>query len=65
MLRATGNHVPIWFQLYGAPPHYVRNWLNDQFQDHWIERRVAVERPARSPDLDPSDFYLWGHLKAL
>jgi hypothetical protein len=23
-----------------------------------------VEWPARSPDLTPLDFYLWGHLKA-
>jgi transposase len=68
MLQAAGNHLPIWFQQDGAPPHYataVRNWLNVQFPDRWIGRRGAVEWPARSPDLNPCDFYLWGHLKAL
>ena len=37
MLRATRNHLPIWFQHHGALSHYatvVMNWLNDQFQDH-------------------------------
>jgi len=61
MLRATGKHLPIWFQHDGAPPPYataVRNWLNDHSQDHWIGRRGAVDWPATSPDLNPCNFYL-------
>ena len=29
----------------------------------WIGRRGSVEFPARSPDLTPMDFFLWGYLK--
>jgi len=46
MLRATGNHLPIWLQHDVAPPHYataVMNWLNGPFQDLWTGRRGAVD----------------------
>ena len=55
------------FQQDGAPPHYalaVREWLNEQFPGTWIGRRGAIEWPARSPDLTPLDFFLWGYLKS-
>jgi hypothetical protein len=29
----------------------------------WIVRRGSIELPARSPNLSPLDFFLWGHLK--
>lgn len=54
-----------YFQQDGAPPHYalqVRDFLNDQFGD-WIGRRGKIQWPARSPDLTPCDFALWGVLK--
>ncbi|MFW5443335.1 MAG: hypothetical protein ACKE51_03370 [Methylococcaceae bacterium] len=54
------------FQQDGAPPHYaliVRQWLNDTFPGAWIGRRGPMEWPARSPDLTPCDFFLWGVLK--
>lgn len=57
----------IWFQQDGAPPHYareVRQLLNNVFPGRWIGRRGATEWPARSPDLTPLDFFLWGYLKA-
>ncbi|CAF3410413.1 unnamed protein product [Rotaria socialis] len=50
----------------GAPAHYtsnVRNWLEKHFPARWIGRRGAIEWPARSPDLTPTDFFLWGYLK--
>lgn len=56
----------LWFQLDGAPPHYsadVRDWLNHNFPDRWIERGGPVAWPPRSPDLNPLDFFLWGFLK--
>lgn len=56
----------IWFQQDGAPPHFavnVRGYLNAIFPDRWIGRRGAIECPARSPDLTPLDFFLWGYLK--
>ena len=56
----------LWFQQDGAPPHYaadVRRYLNDTFPGRWIGRRGPIEWPARSPDLNPLDFFLWGHVK--
>lgn len=54
-----------YFQQDGAPPHFgleVRDYLNAEF-DMWIGRRGKIEWPARSPDLTPCDFSLWGVLK--
>lgn len=62
------NREMIYFQQDGAPPHFaldVRNTLDAEFPDHWIGRRGSVEWPARSPDLNPLDFFLWGHLKSV
>lgn len=57
----------IWFQQDGAPPHYarpVREFLQHNFPNRWIGRRGPIEWPARSPDLTPLDFFLWGYLKS-
>ncbi|XP_066601289.1 uncharacterized protein [Prorops nasuta] len=56
------------FQHDGAPPHYrlnVRSTLNDMFPERWMGRGGPITWPARSPDLNPLDFFLWGHVKAL
>lgn len=61
------DNQEIWFQQDGCPAHYgieVRNFLNDSFPNHWIGRGGAINWPARSPDLAPCDFFLWGHLKS-
>jgi hypothetical protein len=58
----------MWWQQDGAPPHNtlrVRNTLNEMFPNKWIGNRGPVEWPARSPDLSPCDFFLWGRLKDL
>ncbi|UYV85071.1 hypothetical protein LAZ67_X004463 [Cordylochernes scorpioides] len=50
----------------GAPPHYhrdVRAYLNQNLSGQWIGRRGPIEFPARSPDLTPLDFFLWGTVK--
>lgn len=60
------KHKGMYFQQDGAPPHYaliVRDWLNEKFANRWIGRRGPIEWPARSPDLSPPDFFLWGYLK--
>ena len=55
------------YQLDGAPPHFdihVRNALNENFPGKWMGRRGPIlEWPARSPDLTPIDYFLWGYLK--
>lgn len=56
----------LYFQQDGASAHYatvVRQWLDQKFTDRWIGRRGPIEWPARSPDLTPPDFFLWGYLK--
>lgn len=56
----------IWFQQDGAPPHFgriVREYLDEIFPGKWIGRRGTIEWPARSPDMTPLDFFLWGHIK--
>ena len=37
--------------------------LRDRFPDKLISRFGDIEWPARSPDLSPLDFFLWGYLK--
>ena len=62
------NHQDFYFQQDGAPPHYglkVREWLDTNFEGKWIGRRGPIEWPARSPDLTPPDFFLWGVIKSL
>lgn len=56
----------VWYQQDGAAIHStieVRNYLNDLFHGRWIGRFSQYPWPARSPDLTPLDFFLWGHLK--
>lgn len=57
---------PHYFQQDGAPCHFaivVRSYLDDLFPRRWIGRGGSINWAARSPDLTPLDFFLWGHLK--
>jgi len=54
------------FQQDGAGPHNARivtNYLNQQFPGRWMGRYGPIHWPARSPDLNPLDFFLWGYCK--
>ena len=58
----------MWLMHDGAPPHFsivARQFLNRAYLHRWIGRAGPVPWPPRSPDLNPLDFYLWGHLKSL
>ena len=58
----------MWYMHDGAPAHFARtsrDSLNVRFPNRWIGRSGPIHWPARSPDLNPMDFYLWGHLKEL
>lgn len=62
----NGQMDDVHFQQDGAPPHYtrsVRQYLDQVFPGRWIGRRGVIEWPARSPDLTPLDYFLWGYLK--
>src|SRR5215469_2188886 len=64
--QIRGHLRRIIFQQDGAPPHYaleVRAYLDQTFADRWIGRAGPLAWPPRSPDLNPLDFYLWGHIK--
>jgi hypothetical protein len=52
----------------GAPPHFSRNVreiLDNQYPQRWIGGAGPHHWPARSPDLNPLDFFLWGYLKSI
>jgi hypothetical protein len=52
----------------GGPAHFssdVEDVLNNIYHDGWIGRGGPIAWPPRSPDLNPLDFYLWGHLNVL
>lgn len=56
----------IWFQQDGCPAHYARavtEFLNQEYQRRWIGRNGTILWPARSPDLNPLDFFYWGAVK--
>lgn len=60
-------HLPsVWWAQDGAPAHRtraVRNRLVEVFGRNVVAIGHQVEWPARSPDLTPLDFFLWGYLK--
>lgn len=56
----------LWFMQDGAPPHIgrnVRTWMQQNFAEHEIGRYGNIHWPARSPDLTPMDFFVWGWVK--
>ena len=58
----------IYFQHEGAPPHSsrdVRNFLNYHFPWRWIGRGGLNNWPARSVELSPLDYCVWGWMKEL
>lgn len=55
-----------WFQLDGCPAHFgrgPREWLNINYPRRWIGRGGPAAWPARSPDLTPMDYFVWGAVK--
>jgi hypothetical protein len=56
----------VFFQQDGTPPHWsliVRASLNQNFPNRWIGRAGPHSWPARSPDITPCDFFLWGYVE--
>ena len=52
----------------GSPPRFsrvARQFLNQHFANKWIGRGDPIAWAARSPDLNPLDFHLLGHLKSI
>ncbi|GFX97143.1 DUF4817 domain-containing protein [Trichonephila clavipes] len=58
----------LWFQQDGATCPTARatiDLLKDTFGDRLISRFGPVNRPPRSCDLTPLDYFLWGYVKSL
>ncbi|KYN15664.1 hypothetical protein ALC57_12167, partial [Trachymyrmex cornetzi] len=56
------------FQYDGAPAHFsrqVRNVLDTCYPNRWMDRGDLIIWPARSPDLNVFDYFVWGHIKNL
>lgn len=63
-----GLRHQIWFMHDGAPAHFsrlARDFLDTTYPQRWIGRGGAQHWPPRSPELNPLDFFLWGHLKSM
>ena len=57
----------LWFMQDGATCHTTLHsvaLLREIFPNHLISLRGDICWPARSPDLNPWDFFLWDYLKA-
>lgn len=57
----------LWFLHDGCPAHFsrnVRDFLDTNYEDHWIGRGGPVAWPARSPDMNPCDYCVWGYIKS-
>jgi hypothetical protein len=58
----------MWYMHDVAPAHFSIqecNHLNNAYPGRRIGRCNPVVWPAQSPDLNPLDFFVWGHLKTL
>ena len=61
-------HVNSFSYLLWAGVHFgcqVWEYLTTTYNDRWIGQGEPIASPARSLDLTPMDFFLWGHIKAL
>lgn len=62
----AGRTRNMYFQQDGAGPHnsvIVTQYLGNRFGENWLGTHGPVRWPARSPDLTPIDFFVWGHIK--
>ena len=56
----------MWIQQDSATANTAKaslDTLKAKFSDRLISQKTAFPWPARSPDLSPLDFFLWGFLK--
>ena len=64
--RQTGLSEVVWMQD-GVPPHVgssVKHLFSQQFGDRVISCHFPFLLPPRSPDLTPTDFWMWGYVKS-
>ncbi|XP_072017459.1 uncharacterized protein [Amphiura filiformis] len=65
--QQNGVFPRLWWAQDGAPAHRSRE-VHDRLQQLFPNRVIGIghaqEWPARSPDLTPLDFFVWGYIKA-
>ena len=62
-VRGSSSRKEYWFQQDGARVHTtndVKKFLTEKFHGRVISNGLEVAWPAKSPDLNPLDFYFWG-----
>ncbi|XP_034939551.1 uncharacterized protein [Chelonus insularis] len=70
-LRAGINRAElnrIWYQHNRHPAHtslVAKSWLRQNFRGRFIGKSGSKKWPARSPDLNPVDFFLWDFVKSV
>ena len=65
ILLTRRNLWRLWFMQGNATCHCterVLKWLHSKFAARIISRRSAIPWPPQSPDLNPLDYWLWGHM---
>ena len=65
--RFPGYLKRLWFQQDGASPHsahidITKDWLKENFKKRAVSKNFSIEWSPHSPDLSPSDVYLWGRV---
>jgi len=63
-LRERGEFI---FKHDGSHPHFsrqVRDVLDTRYSDKWMDRGPIIW-PARSPNLNVLDYFIWSHIKDL
>ena len=66
-VKSVATRNGLYFQQDGATPHttnLVMEFLGEKFQGRVISRRADFEWPPKSPDLNPLDYWFWGHCEA-
>ena len=66
-VKSVATKKKYWFQQDGARVHTTNDclaFLQDKFQGRVISNRLNFFWPAKSPDLNPLDFYFWGVAEA-
>lgn len=66
-IKGVASKNKYWFQQDGARVHTTNDclaFLQDKFQGRVISNRLDFFWPAKSPDLNPLDFYFWGVAEA-
>jgi hypothetical protein len=64
--KMASGREEAFYVLCGASPHFhneVRFYLDKSLRNRWIGHGDPMEWPPKSPDLTPTDLFLWSFVK--